>query len=717
MKSGFSKWMHTTGSRAEITEAPLLSSLNTEARVDDVARGFSRAISVRTDRAFAKLMIAQWVFTVGLAFWYTPRTWMGARSAVSPYLLLAIFFGGIISAVPATLAWTVPGSKLTRHVIAAGQMLMSSLIIHLTGGRIEAHFHIFGSLSFLALYLDWSVLLTATLVTALDHLLRGMLWPESIFGVIAAQPWRAVEHASWVIFCDVFLIGSCLDRLKKMRVIAEQQVKQGDLLRQAYTDVLTGLSNRLRFQNEVARKLNEEPDVPFSLMYIDLDHFKEINDGLGHAAGDKVLIEVAQRLTQTMPTGALVTRIGGDEFVAVLPGEMVSSALASLAEKLLTTLLLPLEVNYKPVKIGASIGISKYPEHGSSEEQLLQCADAAMYRMKRQGRLGFVFYDPLLDAGKRELDGDREKACEVLRAAVEHDEFEMHYQPLVDGEGNVKSMEALIRWISPTRGMIPPNDFIPLAESSGLIVPLGQLALDKVCAQAAAWRAQGVNFGRIGVNLSPLQLQRDEFLAELEQTMANHGVTGREVSFEITESAIASSAEVLEQRVRVLQEHGMQVSLDDFGTGYSSLGRLQSMSFDVVKIDRMFVGRLGESEAGHQVLEAIITLAHLLGMQVVAEGVETEEQYKMLQEMGCNTMQGYYVSRPLLASAMRTFLQEAGCKVETVERESEHRTGQSRVEALIGVRPELSQESVLGGPFTGRVANAAPAGQFQSQQH
>ena len=290
------------------------------AAVEQVLRKFLGDIAYRTDRMFAGLMLLQWVVLIGLAVWFTPYTWVGARSERSPSLMLAIFFGGVISLAPALFAWIAPGQRFTRHFIAAGQMLTSSLLIHLTGGRIETHFHIFGSLAFLAFYLDWAVLLTASAVVTADHFMRGVFWPVSIFGVADTDAWRWVEHAGWVVFCDIFLIASCIERVRKMRVIAVQQVSQTALLRQAYTDLLTGVPNRLRLQSELTQYLQppEGDPQPFALLYIDLDRFKEINDSQGHAAGDCVLIEVTRRLQTAMPDDALLARVGGDKFVAIV---------------------------------------------------------------------------------------------------------------------------------------------------------------------------------------------------------------------------------------------------------------------------------------------------------------------------------------------------------------------------------------------------------------
>ncbi|WP_158615403.1 bifunctional diguanylate cyclase/phosphodiesterase [Acidipila sp. EB88] len=626
--------------------------------VQRVMREFDFAISRRTDRAFALLMAAQWLFGIVIAVWVTPRTWMGAQVAPAQALEIAVLGGGAISLAAILLAWKYPGTRLSRHVIAVCQLLYSSLLIFLTGGRIETHFHIFGSLAFLAFYLDWMVLLTGSLVAFLDHVLRNMYAPCTLFGMHHHMaPYRWLEHTGWIVFCDVFLIGSCLSRVRKMTVIARQQVEQGTLLHQAYTDSLTQLPNRLRFQMEVERRLNpqEGEPQPFSILYIDLDRFKEVNDTLGHAAGDQLLVGASERLRDSLVPQALLARIGGDEFVAVLPGVAEEATLVAMAQELITALMLPIEIAGTAVQLGASIGISQFPKDGSSEEELLHKADSAMYAVKRQGRRGYAFY-------KSSTTPEDEQGVEeqqALESAMVNHEFEMHYQPLVDAAGNVDGVEALMRWNSPTRGMVPPMDFIPSAERTGHIVALGQIALEQVCAQIAAWQSESIPFGKVAVNLSPRQLEHPSFLRDLDAAVLRHGIRSTWLCFEITETAFAVSPRLVEEQMRALQHRGIQVSLDDFGTGYSSLGRLEELRFDVLKIDRMFVSRMREGSTGYRVVETIIRIAHLLGMSVVAEGVETAEQQRLLERLGCNAMQGYYFSRPMAVAVTTEYLKQA----------------------------------------------------------
>ena len=358
-----------------------------EGRVEAATRKLQLTTMHGLDRAFAWLLLFQWVNMLALALWFTPRLAYGSHA-----LLFAALLGGAASIGPALLAWRIPGRSTTRHSIAVGQAVSSSLLIYLTGGRIETHFHIFISLALLALYIDWTLLATATALSFADLAVRGTFWPATIFGVVQVQPWRAVEHASWLLFADFFFTASCLIRVKRLRFIAEHELHNDDLLRQAYTDTLTELPNRLFFQIEISGRLQRALTAksPFSLLYIDLDGFKTVNDTMGHAAGDRVLCEVASRLAAVLGSSTLVARLGGDEFVAALPENTDEAAACSLAGRLLSALLSPAYIGSERAYLGASIGVSCFPLHGQSLDALLQAADAAMYRVKAEGRCGYA---------------------------------------------------------------------------------------------------------------------------------------------------------------------------------------------------------------------------------------------------------------------------------------------------------------------------------------
>jgi len=649
----------------EKARLPTADPVSVASQVDVAADVWFASNARRTDRQFAVLMVFQWLASIALTYWFTPRTWAGAASSPSPHLAFAIFLGGIISFAPILMAWKLPGRRLTRHVIAVGQMSMSTLMIHLSGGRIEMHFHIFGSLAFLALYLDWTVLITASLVVLLDHGLGTFLWPDAVFGAGNSEPWRWLEHACWIVFCDIFLIYSCIARVRSIRVIATQQVDQAILLRQAYTDALTALPNRLRFQKDLELSLHQAKPAGcsgFALLYVDLDRFKEVNDAYGHTIGDHVLVAVAERLSQEAEGNAGFARIGGDEFVSICP--RTSSGLEPIAERageILRRLLMPIEVDGLAIQIGASIGISLYPEDGASEDELLSRADQAMYTMKRKGRRGFVFSGGIMESRAE----DRTEGEERLRRAIQSRDFIIHYQPLLSRNGTIDGLEALARWPAPGGGFVcSPGEFIALAEETGLIVDLGKLVLDQVCEQVAAWHTRGIDFREVAINLSPRQLEQGDFPAILDETLKRFGVHPEWITFEITESAYVPDDRVLEAGLEALRTRGIKVSIDDFGTGYSSLGRLQTLTFNTLKIDQIFISGLGQSEAALGMVRAIINLAHLLGMSVVGEGVENSRQARILRELGCDHLQGHYFSRALPVEAIQEFILQHSAQAE-----------------------------------------------------
>ncbi len=628
----------------------------------DLVRQFEHVASCRTDRTFTKLMLAQWAALTVISLWLSPRTWNGTESALHPHVLFAAVGGGIIALLPLFLSRLMPGTWQTRHVIAVAQMLTSSLLIAITGGRIESHFHIFASLAFLAFYLDWTVLLTASAVAATDHVMRGIFWPESIFGAATTGHWRWLEHAGWVVLTDLFLIWSSIERRSNLHTVAQQQIEAGTLLARAHTDVLTGLPNRLSFQQWMDEHLQERRKTrePFALMYIDLDRFKEINDRLGHAAGDFVLREVACRLSAYVAPRSLLTRVGGDEFVAAFSQVPAHDEFVEIAQEITALLMLPFHYEGEQLHLGASIGISTFPEHGETAEDLVHNADQAMYRVKQQGRRGFRFCDTPDVRHGTEYDEQH------LQNALDNNRFELHFQPLIDLSSNATAFEALVRWRCPERGLIPPTDFIDQAEQSGQIVQLGRFVLERAVRQAAEWRHIGLPFSHITVNVSPRQLAQRDFADHLERMLEDQEVPATAICLECTESACANNEQVQVQ-LQQLHARGIRIYVDDFGTGYSSLGRLQELKFDVIKIDRCFIQRLTSSETGKEIVSLMISFAHLLGMSVVAEGVETTEQFEALQALGCDHIQGYYIAKPMEAEHATAYLQS---RYETATAES-----------------------------------------------
>jgi diguanylate cyclase (GGDEF)-like protein len=648
-------WTPPSVDRSEpFGELPAVDTIETE------VRRHHTTICARIDRHFTWLMLLQWAAAIAIALWISPLTWAADISYLHPHVTMAIFYGGALTMLPVYLTLIAPGERLTRLTIGVMQMLMSSLLIHLTGGRIETHFHIFGSLAFLAFYLDWQVLLIASATIAIDHFLRGMFLPFSIFGVHTVQPWRWLEHTTWVVFCDIFLVIACTDGLRNLRTLTVRHIECGELLRRALYDSLTGLPNRSFLSEKMTTAIQDFADPGsrkegFCCLYIDLDRFKAVNDQMGHIWGNTLLVRVAERIRSRLDDDAFLARAGGDEFVALVPQVAAQPRRAEeVARSILRGLLQPFDLEGTEITLGASIGISRYPQDGQNEAELLLKSDRAMYHVKRAGR-----NDVLVHSAESSLESsERDQAEQDLHRAIEGNKFKLHYQPIFHANGVIAGLEALLRWPDPERGNIPPSHFIPLAEETGLIVQLGSFVLHEACKQATDWHSRGLLAGRIAVNVSSLELAREDFAKAVILTLRQHYTPPECIELEVTETALVNDFALAERHLRVLREFGIRISIDDFGTGYSSLGRLRQLTLDTLKIDRLFVDGVASSEADKTVVDHIISMAHTLGMTVVAEGVETESQLLALRSLNCDQLQGFLLSKPLDPQSAEALLLE-----------------------------------------------------------
>jgi diguanylate cyclase (GGDEF)-like protein len=437
-----------------------------------------------------------------------------------------------------------------------------------------------------------------------------------------------------------------LGTLLSMRILQQRRRADDRVRHIAFHDDLTSLPNRLMLNQRLEQALSRHRRAgsKLALLYMDLDRFKVINDSLGHEVGDTLLRQVADRLRAQSREGDTVARMGGDEFVVLIENNETLADISAYARRLVEQLSVPYLLGQKDCHVTLSIGISVYPSDGNDTHALLKAADVAMYRAKQMGRNNYQYYLPSMNVHtveRLELESD-------LSRALERGEFLLHYQPKVDiATGLITGTEALLRWKHPLRGLVPPMDFIPLAEETGLIVPIGEWVLATACAQNKAWQNQGLTTLGIAVNLSPRQFADSMLLPKLTRIIQASGLDPSSLELEITESVVMSHGECAVTILEKMKSIGVQISIDDFGTGYSSLAYLKRFPIDNVKVDRSFIRDIPSDSGDMKIAKAIIAMAHALRLKVVAEGVETAEQLKFLRAERCDAAQGYFLYRPL----------------------------------------------------------------------
>ncbi len=438
--------------------------------------------------------------------------------------------------------------------------------------------------------------------------------------------------------------------------VSDKRNLMRELAHQAQHDALTGLPNRLLFNELLNQALAQarRKKSRLAVLFLDLDHFKLINDTMGHNMGDLLLNLCSERLQLALREGDTIARQGGDEFLVLLPDILQMEEAASITERILDIFLKPFSLDGNEVFISPSVGISLYPNDGDDLETLVKQADAAMYYAKEQGRKNYQFFTPELNFRAHE----RLSLENSLRKALERDEFVLYYQPQVDFDtGCIVGLEALIRWNSAERGLVSPNAFIPIAEETGLIVPIGEWVLRRACAQNVEWQRQGFKPLRIGVNISARQFQEANFIETVAQVLYETNIDPQWLEIEITESIAMEKGETSVEMLHRLKELGVRISIDDFGTGFSSLNYLKRLPVDTLKIDQSFVRDIQVDDNGEAVITTIILLAQNLRLKVIAEGVENETQWTFLKDKRCDEMQGFFFSKPLLAEEIeRHFL-------------------------------------------------------------
>jgi diguanylate cyclase (GGDEF)-like protein len=475
-----------------------------------------------------------------------------------------------------------------------------------------------------------------------------------------------VEQQAEVVFGEndtpLRMIGTVQD-------VSDRKHKEQQIHQLAYYDALTGLPNRALFRKHAERALRsaKRNGYRMALIFLDLDDFKYINDTLGHEAGDQLLCKIADYLQHSIRAsdlvakfetedahGASLSRLGGDEFTVLLPNLQEIEAAAKVAERVLEQLRSPIKIQGKEFFITGSLGIALYPNDGDSVDALLKYADIAMYHAKQGGRNSFRFFAKHMD----EQVQLRLSMESKLKQALDRDELDLHYQAKVEiATGRIIGVEALLRWHNPEMGQVSPAQFIPVAEETGLIVPIGEWVLESACRQAQSWRRAGLDPVNIAVNLSSHQFRRGGLIERVEQVLASTGWDAQWLELELTESAIMENAQETIRVLNQLKAMGISLSVDDFGTGYSSMAYLKRFPLDVVKIDQSFVKDIADDPNDATIVKAIIALAHGLNLITIAEGVETEQQLNFLRQHGCDQIQGYLVNRPVPAEQMALLLQ------------------------------------------------------------
>jgi diguanylate cyclase (GGDEF)-like protein len=491
----------------------------------------------------------------------------------------------------------------------------------------------------------------------------GLAQLQYLVLALASLEWmRTPMHVAHLELLDFILqwvmgLGMVVCLLEEERRSAVRAAVQIEHL--AYYDGLTALPNRELFIDRLSLALVQahRDGRKLAVLFLDLDRFKQINDSLGHSVGDELLRAMGRRVHEAVREGDTLARLGGDEFTLLLPGIHNASEAARIAQKLLEAVRRPFELQGRELFVTTSIGISIYPEDGVDAESLIRSADVAMYRAKEQGRDRFQLYAPAMNAQAVERMGLEHG----LRKALSQEQLVIHYQPVIEvSTGRIHGTEALVRWRHPELGLVPPDDFIELAEMTGLITPMGPWILEEACGRTRAWQRGTRFYFSIAVNLSARQFQERDLVSHVKRALESTGLEARFLELEITESVAMHSAESTLRTLRELKALGVRISIDDFGTGYSSLAYLKRFPIDTLKIDQSFVSDIATNAEDSAIASAVIAMAHGLGLQVVAEGVEREEQLEFLRRQRCDYYQGYLFSRALAADEFGALLRNGG---------------------------------------------------------
>jgi len=540
----------------------------------------------------------------------------------------------------ALVATPVRFGRSVRSVAACvGLVTASAILVHPSGGYIELHFHFFVMVALMAIYQEWMPFLVSIAYVVVHHAAFGVFAPEAVFN----HPAGHGDPIFWALVHGGFIVG-----LSAVCLVSWSYSQR------AVIDTLTGLANRGLLSQRLSGLLTSTiRPGSVAVLYIDLDDFKHVNDSLGHGGGDEALNAVAARLVQQVRKTTTVARMGGDEFAILLPASSAREAEA-LGRRIAEALEAPIKIGSTEVYQRASIGVALNSRLAADADTLLRNADMAMYDAKAAGKAQLRFFKPELhSAHLRRLEFEGE-----IRRGLEAEEFVLHYQPIVDvATGSVVAFEALMRWQHPSRGLLAPAEFIPLAEETGLIGALGRWGVRTACLQLREWQQSEGWPARIdmAVNVSVRELKKIDFVDSIADALANANVAAENLVLEVTETVLLSEPEVASQRLRVLKATGVRIAIDDFGSGYSSLSYLTRLPVDVLKIDRALTATVADGVAGSAVMEAALALGRHLGIQTIAEGVEDEAQLHHLRRMGCRLVQGFLFAKAMEPDDARRF--------------------------------------------------------------